>query len=71
MRTKWEKIVHHVRTIHGHGISNKLLNKNTVTIVKLEHPQDALDENQLANERRDHQYEHLSEARQFQKRVYE
>ena len=34
MRTTWDKLVHHVGTIHGHNISNKLLNKNTVIITK-------------------------------------
>ena len=37
MRTTWKRLVHHVGTIHGHDISNKLLNKKTVIITKLDH----------------------------------
>ena len=53
MRNTQEKLVHHVRTIHGNDMSNELLNKKTVIISKPEHTQDALVENQLANKRRD------------------
>ena len=38
-----EKRLHHVGTIYRHEISNKLFNKNTVTIAKSEHTQYALD----------------------------
>jgi hypothetical protein len=31
MRTTWEKIVHHVGTIHGQNISNELLNRKAHT----------------------------------------
>ena len=32
MRTTWEKIVNHVRTIYGHNISNELQNKKRIKI---------------------------------------
>ena len=34
MITTWEKIVHHVGTIHGYNISNELLNNKTIIITK-------------------------------------
>jgi hypothetical protein len=46
MRTTWEKFVHHVGTIHGHDISNELLNKKTVIIEKPTHTQDVLDKHE-------------------------
>ena len=52
MRTTWEKLVHHAGKIHEHEIRNDLINKKRVTIVKYDHTQDALDEHQLATERR-------------------
>ena len=57
--TTWEKIVNHVRTIHGNYISNKLLNKKTVIIPKTDHTQDALDEHLLVTKIRDQSYQHL------------
>ena len=71
MRTTWEKLVHHVGKIHGHDISNKLLNKKRVTIDKHEHTQDALDEHQFDTERRDRSYKRLYEYRQSHKGIYE
>jgi hypothetical protein len=47
MQTTWEKIVHHVGTIHGHDISNELLNKKTVIIDKPVHTQDVQDKHAL------------------------
>ena len=47
MITTWEKLVHHVGTIHEHEIINGLLNKKTVIIPKPEHTQEELDLNQL------------------------
>ena len=52
MKPTWEKLVHHVVTIHGHDIINELLNKNTVIITKPEHIRDALNKHQLSKERR-------------------
>ena len=43
MRTMWEKIVHHVGTIHGHDVSNELLNKKIVSIPEPEYTQEVLD----------------------------
>ena len=71
MRTTSEKLVHHVRTIHGIGISKTLLNKNTVIILKPEHTQDTLDEYQLSTERRNQSHHCLAKARQSQKEVFE
>ena len=68
MRNTWENLVHHVGTIYEHDISNKLLNKNTVTIKKSKHTQDTLDEHQLATEIREQSYKRLSKV---QKGVYE
>ena len=48
MRNKLEKLVHNVGTIHGYGISNELLNKNTIIITKPDHTQYELYEHQLA-----------------------
>ena len=44
MMTTWEKLVHHVGTLHGYDIKNELPNKNTVIIPKPEHTPYALDE---------------------------
>ena len=71
MGTTCEKLVNNVRTIHEHGISNNLLNANTIIITKTEHTQDALDENQFSTKRRDQSYQCLAEAWQFQKGVFE
>ena len=71
MITTWEKLVHHVGTIHGHNISNWLLNKKTVIITKPGHTQYALDEHQLATGRRDQSYQRSAEARQFHKGLFE
>ena len=71
MRTIWEKLVHHVGTMQGHDIRNKLINKERVTISKPNHTQDELDEHQLATERREQSHEYLATARQFQKGLYE
>ena len=71
MSTTWEKLVHHVGTIHGHEIRKELPNKKRVTIAKPEYTQDASDEDELATKIRDQSYECSAEARQFQKRVYE
>ena len=65
MRTIWEKLVHHVGTMQGHDIRNKLINKERVTISKPNHTQDELDEHQLATERREQSHEYLATARQF------
>ena len=62
MSTTWEKLVYYVITIHGHEISNKLLNKNTVTIATPDNTQYVLDEHQLATKIRDQSYERLAEA---------
>ena len=48
MSITWEKLLHHVGTIHGHYISNYLLKKKMVIIVKPKHTQDALGGHQLA-----------------------
>ena len=53
MSTTWENLVHYVGTIHGHDISNELINKKIVTIATPDHTQDELDEHQLDTERRD------------------
>ena len=37
MRTTWGNIVHHVWTIYGHDISNKLQNKTELFIPKTEY----------------------------------
>ena len=71
MSTTWENLLHHVRTIHGHVISNELLNENRVTIAKPETNQDALDEHQLATKRRDQSYNRLSKLWKSQKEIYE
>ncbi len=34
MKNTWEKIVHHVGTIHGEDISNELLNRTAIVIPK-------------------------------------
>ena len=47
MRTTCKNIVHHVGTIHGHDISNKLQKKKTVVIPKMKHTKNALDEHEL------------------------
>ena len=39
MSTTWENLVHYVGTIHGHDISNELINKKTVHIPKPDHTQ--------------------------------
>ena len=41
IRTTWENLAQHVKKVHGHDISNELLNKKIVTIYKPEHAQDA------------------------------
>ena len=71
MRATWEKLLHHVGTIHKHGIIKYLLNKKRVNISKPKHTQDALDEHQLATKIRDQSYKHLYKYLQFQKGVYE
>ena len=71
MRTTWEKLLHHVRTIYGNDISKKIFNKKTVIIPKLEHTQDVIYEHQLTTKRRYHSYQRLAEARKFQKGVFE
>ena len=38
MRNTWTRIVHHVGTIHGHDISNKLLNRTKTVIVAPAYP---------------------------------
>ena len=40
MRTTWENIVHHARTIYGHDIRNKLNKKTKVSISKPEYTDD-------------------------------
>ena len=67
MRTTREKLVHHVGTIHGHNISNVLMNKKAVIITKPDHTQDALDEQQSATVRTDQSYQRSVEVQQFQK----
>ena len=71
MRTTWEKLVHHVRTIHGHNFSKTLLNKKTIIIKKPKHIQDALDEYQLATRIRDQSYQLSSKPWKSQKGVFE
>ena len=71
MITTWEKLVHHVGTIHGHNISNWLLNKKTVIITKPDHTQYALDGHQLSTGRTDQSYQRSVEVRQFQKVLFE
>ena len=66
-----EEILHHVITIHGHGIRNKLLNNKNSINTKQDHNQDEFDEHQLANKISYQSYQCLTEARQFQKGVYE
>ena len=70
MRNTWERLVNHSGTIHEHDISNELLNKKTVIIIKLDHTQDSLDEHQLDTKRRDQSYQRLVKARNFQKEVF-
>ena len=53
MGNTWEKLVHNVIKIHGYDIINKLINKNTAIIPTPDHTKDALDERQLATEKRD------------------
>ena len=53
MRTTWEKLVHHVLTIHGHDIINELQNKKNVNIPKPDHTQDVLYGHQSASEKMD------------------
>ena len=43
MRTTWEKPVHHVRTLHGNDISNKIFYNMILIIPKPEYTQDELD----------------------------
>ena len=71
MRTTWDKLLHHVATIHGHNIKYELQNKNTVIIPKPDHNQDVLDEHQFTTKRRDQSYQCLAEARKFQNKVLE
>ena len=51
-RTTWEKIVHHVGTIHGHDISNELLNRREIPIPKPEYAQGILDQHADAETKR-------------------
>ena len=71
MRTTWEKVVHHVRTIHGNEISNELLTKKTVIITKPYHTQNELEEHKFATKIRYQSYQLLDKSRQFQKGVFE
>ena len=48
MRTTCEKLVHNVGTIHGHEISNELLNKKILTIAKPGKTQVALGKHQFS-----------------------
>ena len=71
MRNTWENIVHHLKTINGHDISNELQNKKTVTIPKLDNNKTALDEQKLVTKAIDQSYQGLEEAHQLQKTVLE
>ena len=71
MRTIWEKLVHIVGKIHGHNISNGLMNKKTLVITKPYHDQDSLDEHQFATIRRDQSCQRSVEVRQLQKGLFE
>jgi hypothetical protein len=66
MRTTWEKIVHHVGTIYGHDIGNKLQNKKTVIIDEPKHSQEILDKHADKEARRRTQQSRLSIARRIQ-----
>ena len=70
-KTTREKLVHHVETIHEPDIRNELQNNKTVITPKPDHTQDLFNEQKLSIQRWDQSYQHLEEARQFQKRVLE
>ena len=63
MRTTWEKIVHHVGTIHGEDISNELLNRQTLNLDEPKYSQDVLDRQAKAESHRKMQHENLQKAR--------
>jgi hypothetical protein len=67
MQTTWEKIVHHVRTICDHNISNELQNKKTVIIDEPKHTQDVLDKHTAKEVRRQTQQTRLDQARLLHK----
>ena len=71
LRTTWDNLVHHIGKIHGHNISNGLMNKKTLVITKPYHYQDSLDEHQFATIRRDQSCQRSVEVRQLQKGLFE
>jgi hypothetical protein len=71
MRTTWEKIVHHVGTIYGHGISNELMNKKTVTISEPEYTQEILDKHAIRAQRVLNQQQRLQAARRAQENAFQ
>ena len=48
INTIWDKLVHHVGTMHVHDISNDFHNKKTVIFLKPVHTQTVFDEQILA-----------------------
>jgi hypothetical protein len=62
-RTTWEKIVHHVGTIHGHDISNELLNRKEIPIEKPDYPQDILDQHADTEAKRGARHSRVQTAR--------
>ena len=63
MRNSWEKIVHHVGTIHGEDISNELLNRTHLEIPKPVYEQDILDKHAVDEARRVIQHDRVQRAR--------
>jgi hypothetical protein len=63
MRTTWEKIVHHVGTIYGHGISNELQNKKTVLVIEPEDTLEVLKKHEERVMRNQNQQQRLQIAR--------
>jgi hypothetical protein len=62
-RTTWEKIVHHVGTIHGHDISNELLNRTEIPIPKPQYSQATLDQHADAEKKRGARHSRVQSAR--------
>ena len=63
MKTTWEKIVHHVGTIHGEDISNELQNRATVVVLKPQYSDDVLELHKKDETHRMEQHTNLQNAR--------
>ena len=70
MKVTWERVVHHVGTIHGEDISNELLNRTAIVIPKPQYEQTVLDAHQAEMTRRNKQYVRLQSARKTKLDAY-